>query len=132
MSDEQITIPKHSAQVLFDALCSSMDFGSGFLDTEEVEALRALAVALGVDPSEATPSEFESSYAHAFEPMPEEIITRAYTPYVAVSTDAGYVTERQGQRPDFTPCKVGTWGRWCGKRDGDPIHQAADDERLSA
>jgi hypothetical protein len=29
--DEQITIPKLTAQILFDALVHSMDFGSGFL-----------------------------------------------------------------------------------------------------
>lgn len=123
MSDELITIPKLTAQILFDALVHSMDFGSGFLDTEEVEALRGMAVALGVDPSEATPHEFKSGYPHAFEPMSEEIITRVYPPYVAVNAPEGWTTERKGQRPDFTPCKVGTWGRWCGKAEDDPIHQ---------
>jgi len=33
----------------FDIAINSMDFGSGFLSTEEVNNLRALAVALGVE-----------------------------------------------------------------------------------
>ncbi|MDG4792712.1 hypothetical protein [Micromonospora sp. WMMD1082] len=57
-------------RILFDAVCNSLDFGSGFLDTEEVEALRRLAETLGVDPMVATPSEFRAQYAHDFEPCP--------------------------------------------------------------
>lgn len=44
-----------AARVAFDVATSSMDFGSGFLDLEEVVGLRRLARALGVDPVEATP-----------------------------------------------------------------------------
>jgi len=43
------------ARVALDIAIGSMDFGSGFLDNEEVEALRELAVLLGVDPWQATP-----------------------------------------------------------------------------
>jgi hypothetical protein len=137
VSDEQITIPKLTAQIVFDAAVQSMDFASGMLDTEEVEALRSLAVVLGVDPAVATPSEFASGYAHPFEPMPPEMIANVYTPHVAVRDpfDGSWITERQGNMPEHTPCKVGTWGRPCGKPEADPIHQvkmAADDERLSA
>lgn len=138
MSDEQITIPKLTAQVLFDALVGSMDFGSGFLDSEEVEALRGLAVALGVDPKVATPSEFVSQYEHTFAPMPPEMIPNVFTPHVAVRCGGSgggieiWTTERQGQLPDFTPCKVGAWGRMCRKPESDPIHQAAEDARMSA
>lgn len=127
-ADEQVTIPKLTAQIVFDALVQSMDFGSGFLDTEEVEALRGLAVALGVDPAEATPAEFMATYQHAFKAMPDEMIRRVFTPYVAVLEPAvpgGYRTERHGQLPAFTPCQVGTWGRHCGKAENDPIHQVA-------
>lgn len=135
MSDEQIAIPKLTAQIVFDAAVGSMDFTSGMLDTEEVEALRSLAVILGVDPAVATPAEFRSSYGHAFEPMPDEMIRRVFTPYVAVpepEAPGGWMTERHGELPDFTPCQVGTWGRHCGKPESDPIHRAAEDERLNA
>lgn len=57
---------KEDKQLLFDALVSSMDFGSGFLDTDTVNALRRLAVDLGVDPLVATPNEFRSQYPHPF------------------------------------------------------------------
>lgn len=126
MSDELITIPKLSAQIVFDALVHSMDFGSGFLGTEEVEALRGLAEALGVDPVVATPAEFAKGYPHAFKAMPDEMIRRVFTPYAAIpepEAPGGYRTERKGQMPDFTPCQVGTWGRHCGKPEDDPIHQ---------
>lgn len=59
-------VPAEDLKVLFDALVSSMDFGSGFLDTEEVNALRNVAVLLGVDPTDATPSEFAAQYPHDF------------------------------------------------------------------
>lgn len=49
-----------AVQVVFDAVIGSMDFGSGFLDTFEVIALRRLAEALGVDPKDATPSQWNS------------------------------------------------------------------------
>lgn len=53
-------------RVLFDAVCNSLDFGSGFLDTPEVEALRRVAVILGVDPAKATPREFVGQYPHRY------------------------------------------------------------------
>lgn len=107
---EQITIPKLTAQVLFDALVHSMDFGSGFLDTEEVEALRGMAAALGVDPNDATPSEFSRHYPHSFV-LPKWPI-KAGEP---------------------VPCNAG-WPA-CAKPESDPIHQAAkadQPERMSA
>ncbi len=61
-----IEVPTEDLKVLFDALVTSMDFGSGFLDTEEVNALRNIAVLLGVDPTDATPTEFASQYPHGF------------------------------------------------------------------
>lgn len=50
-------------QILFDTAVNSMDFGSGFLDDEEVAALREVAVLLGVDPMVATPEMFQCKYS---------------------------------------------------------------------
>ena len=57
-------------RIVFDTAVHSMDFGSGFLDDEEVAALREVAVILGVDPAEATPRNFTCKYRghHAAEP----------------------------------------------------------------
>ncbi|SCF42419.1 hypothetical protein GA0070618_6657 [Micromonospora echinospora] len=66
MADETVVKTEH-LRILFDALCHSLDFGSGFLDTEEVNALRAIAGYLGVNPMVATPSEFVTQYTHDFE-----------------------------------------------------------------
>jgi hypothetical protein len=49
-------------RILFDTAVGSMDFSSGFLDNEEVEVLRKVAVYLGRDPKEATPSNFLETY----------------------------------------------------------------------
>lgn len=54
-------------RAVFDIAVGSMDFGSGFLDDEEVQMLRAAAVDLGVDPMEATPSDFKSKYCPGYE-----------------------------------------------------------------
>jgi hypothetical protein len=59
-------VPDSVLRILFDALVNSMDFGSGFLDSEDVEALRAVAVMIGVDPMDGTPSDFAHQYPHTF------------------------------------------------------------------
>lgn len=56
---------------LFDLVVGSMDFGSGFLDTDDVNLLRRVAVHLGADPMVATPTEFTRTYPHAPAPYPE-------------------------------------------------------------
>lgn len=60
------TINTEDAKALFDLATGSMDFGSGFLDHEEVEILRRVAVKLGLDPMDGTPSNFRSQYPHEF------------------------------------------------------------------
>ena len=49
-------IPDETLRAVFDIAVESMDFGSGYLDDDEVNHLRAYAVAIGVDPWDATPS----------------------------------------------------------------------------
>ena len=49
-------------RIVFDTAVHSMNFGSGFLDDEDVAALREVAVILGVDPAEATPGNFRCQY----------------------------------------------------------------------
>lgn len=62
MSEGMTSIDTEVLQKVFDTAVHSMDFGSGFLDDDEVEALRACAVALGVDPAVATPRNFVCKY----------------------------------------------------------------------
>ena len=68
MSDE-IRLSKESAMAVFDIAVNSMDFGSGFLDNEEVDALREFAVLIGVDPMNATPVGFRTQYVHDYTPV---------------------------------------------------------------
>lgn len=58
----EITLPMDEARKVFDTAINSMDFGSGFLDNDEVEALRKFAVRIGINPMHATPSNFWSQY----------------------------------------------------------------------
>lgn len=55
-------------RALFDIALKTGDFVSGLLDREEIDLLRKLAVRLGVDPMEATPSKYAGSYPHAPKP----------------------------------------------------------------
>jgi len=60
--DEQVTLRKGDLRACLDIATQSMDFGSGFLCEEEVEALRKIATILGVDPLLATPANFTCKY----------------------------------------------------------------------
>lgn len=70
-----VVVPVSIARVVLDAAVNSMDFGSGMFDDEEVQALRAFAVLLGVDPSTATPDNFKCKYdkskGHDWYDLPE-------------------------------------------------------------
>lgn len=134
MSDATITIPLEVGQRLFDALATSMDFGSGFLETDDVAALRALAAAIGVDPAKGTPDEFKSQYPHIFVAAPDRqriaymLGGAAFKQVVAISvTGEPYTvnTINEAALPDYEPCAVGTYNRWCFKPETDPIHAAA-------
>lgn len=63
--NETIAVPKALLQMVFDTAVGSMDFGSGFLGDDEVYALRDVAVLLGVDPMDATPSNYAKRMPHA-------------------------------------------------------------------
>jgi hypothetical protein len=111
---EKIEVPKLAVQIVFDALCQSMDFGSGFLDTEDVHGLREIATALGVDPNEATPDDFRKDFPHPFK-MPT-------APYIFGERPRTINTIDEGRMPDYMPCMVGTWSRSCNRSASDPIH----------
>ena len=67
-----IEIDENVLKVVFDVAVESMDFGSGFLCDEEVDALRACAVRLGVDPMVATPENFKCKFVGKHEPYGEK------------------------------------------------------------
>jgi hypothetical protein len=113
-----------------------MDFGSGFLDTNEVEALRALAVTLGVDPIEGTPPEFVKHYPHPFEPIDDErMLARLFRLIEPSDVTAEVIgPERTAEinaerRPGFVPCKAGAYP-YCQKPESDSIHATEALRRL--
>lgn len=96
-----LAVPAEDLAALFDIAVGSLNFGSGFLDSDEVEVLRRVAVAIGMDPMAGTPKEFARRIAHAH--VPE-----------VPSWPEG-------------PCK---WcGRWSDPKDYDS-HPAADEVRV--
>jgi hypothetical protein len=86
-------------KVVFDVATNSLDFGSGFLDDEEVRALRAAAVDLGVDPMEATPHNFKAKYCPGHQPKTET-----------------YTSMAGGNAVTITRCEICDWvlreGEW--------------------
>jgi len=81
-------------RIVFDVAVHSMDFGSGFLDDEEVAALREVAVTLGVDPAEATPGNFRCQYRghHA---------ASVYLDHYMFTDPGGVLRNAYRQRSDF-------------------------------
>ncbi len=57
-----VSLERQLLQDLFDVATSSLDFGSGFLDDDQVRSLREVAVVLGVDPLVATPANYVCRY----------------------------------------------------------------------
>jgi hypothetical protein len=57
-----ITVTKKVLRDVLDVATMSMDFASGFMDDEQVEALRTAAVALGIDQMVVTPSHYVCKY----------------------------------------------------------------------
>jgi len=57
-----LKVPTQVARAVFDIATSSMDFGSGFLDDEEVTQLRHFASIIGVNPWLATPENHRPKY----------------------------------------------------------------------
>jgi hypothetical protein len=64
-----VLVPLDDLQRLFDTAVNSMDFGSGFLDNEEVVTIRYFAKMLGVDPITATPGNFRKQFSHQYKPQ---------------------------------------------------------------
>jgi hypothetical protein len=117
---DMIVLKFEEAQRLFDLAIQMDTMCSGYMETDDVELMRALAIRLGVDPKEATPSQFAGKYPHDFRPIP------------AKSTGVQLAWLKEGNPPgsDPSPEWLKTWqdayqscAVWqCHKPKGDPIH----------
>jgi len=65
-----VYIRTEDLRALFDLAVNSMDFGSGFWDSEDVAVARKIAQSLGIDPMIGVPFGFRSNYRHKFKPNP--------------------------------------------------------------
>lgn len=69
----ELIIRTELLKIIFDVAVESLDFDSGFLCNEEVEALREIAIMLEIDPDVGTPHNFKCQYGyHDF--MKEDLI----------------------------------------------------------
>ena len=67
---DDVWVSREMVQALIDLALTGDKACSGRMDDEEVMALRAAAVAIGMDPMEATPQHFKCKYRghHEFDP----------------------------------------------------------------
>lgn len=56
-------VPDEDVRALLDIIATSMDFGSGFLETEQVVILRRVAHYVGMDPEALTPRNMPHTFA---------------------------------------------------------------------
>lgn len=97
--DEVIQVRKGDLRAVLDVATMSMNFASGFLDNEQVEALRKAAVILGIDPLVATPDNFVCQYTgrHAW----QELLPRYWCAVCQVTTESP--TDPRHDHGDGTP-----------------------------
>jgi hypothetical protein len=60
--DDLVLVRRGDLRGVLDIAVNSLDFGSGFLDNEQVEVMRTLAEQLGIPVNEVTPTEFRCAY----------------------------------------------------------------------
>jgi hypothetical protein len=66
-SEEETTVvPTELLRTLLDLATNTLDFSSGYWDTEDTVAARRVAELLGVDPMTVTPAEHRRNYPHPF------------------------------------------------------------------
>lgn len=134
MSDERITLSLEDARHLFDLAIDTPLLCSGSFETDHVVVLRKLAALINVDPATATPDDFVRDFPHTYKPFNIHgeggYVWDANAPDGRRPETDAEVYARLGENPDR--CSAGGYDRRCRRPQTDPIHQAADDERLSA
>lgn len=102
------------------------------LSHDETVALRGVAEACDLDPDLYTPDYRAAEFPHAFKALTDSgDVDQVFgiRRVVAVQGPDGWTTVRNDdEQAPYVPC--GVWR--CGKPEDDPIHKAAEDERLSA
>ena len=103
--DVAVTVPREMLRIVFDAAVNSLDFGSGFLDDEDVEALRDIAIRLGADPDDATPFNFDDKYLTS---LRASELNRLKTWEAIVNDTGGTEGQRKyhTENPDFYPGEI--------------------------
>lgn len=146
---EPVPISREDLRHLFDLAVDTPLVCSGSFDTEDVDLLRRVAVAIGVDPNspDVTPDEFISQYPHKFVPrkvwaergtvsewvspdgtahpdLPAHTETRHWRPRMRHESSDETLARIAEERADLT-CHAGPGNRSCGRPAADPIHIAS-------
>ena len=126
-----VTIRREDAQRIFDLAVGADSACSGYMDTDDVRAMRQLAEALGVDPAVCTSSEFVTQFPHVYEPghpnsddYRQTIVTRRGNVTIRQPETNAEVLARLGGAISEV-CMAGRWKGRCGKAADEPIHAAA-------
>jgi hypothetical protein len=134
-AEEPVTLTFTDAQRIFDLAVGADNACSGYMDLDDVHAMRRLAVTLGVDPATCTGEEFTAQFPHPFHPgrpdlapfrrtvslNPPDTANARHVSVTRPESDAEVIA-RLGGTPDSL-CDVGPWSGRCGKTADDPIHQ---------
>lgn len=133
-------LPLDDLRRLFDLAVDTPLLCSGSFDTDDVNVLRRVAEALGVDPETITPDEFITQYEHRFKPRqvnrdrretgewrtPGGTVVEEHAPgtrYVSrPETDEEYFARLDDELSDLG-CQAGTYERRCGRLAHDPKHR---------
>lgn len=71
-------VPDADVRELLDMIATSMDFGSGFLDTNDVRLLRRVAYLVGTDPEALTPDNMPHKPKPRYDGRPDWRFTGQY------------------------------------------------------
>lgn len=135
--DLRIILDRVDAQRIFDLAVAADQACSGYMDSDDVAAMRRLAVALGVDPRVCTGEEFVSQFPHRFEPGAVDYDVHRQT-IVTSRPDVGAlrnietrraetdeeVAARLGRTPEVL-CRA-SYGR-CRRPENHPCHDPGED-----
>lgn len=138
MTEERmVSIRFEDAQRIFDLAVGADQMCSGYMETDDVHAMRRLAVIISVDPSVCTSSEFVTYFPHKFKPYTrdaildqnrERVLKRIPDTGAAWNIEAlipetdDEVIARLGILPTSACGLSGRWGV-CNKSADDPIHE---------
>lgn len=137
---DHVQVSREDARILLDLAVQMDNACSGWMDSDDVAALRRLAVAAGVDPATCTPTEYRADFPHAYVHGESSDLNHWRRNVLRISREgSGRLTEAhniQVRTPEtdaevvarlgYDPrerCKAGPYRRPCGRLMLDSMHE---------